>query len=120
VLAVATLLAGCGDSGNDDALAGGAVRAFLEVCGRGEGRLAQELVVPASRSVFVDETGTDAGCSRVLDLPDGTDLSRAHMEDVDATDGAAEATVVAGHQRRTVSVTLRRGTWLLEGPAPLS
>jgi hypothetical protein len=115
VVALGLLAAGCGTSG-PDASVRGTVDAFLFNCRRGNGPAAQELVVPSARAIFVAESGTTAGCARILGLDGGVDLRAAHVAGVAVDSELAEADLATPAGSRRLSLSFSREGWLIEGP----
>jgi hypothetical protein len=113
--ALCLLAGGCGTSG-PDASVRGTVDAFLFNCRRGDGPAAQELVVPPARAIFVAESGTTAGCARILGLDGGVDLRATHIADVAVDSELAQADLATPAGSRRLSLSFSREGWLIEGP----
>jgi hypothetical protein len=111
LLVAALASVGCQSDANDRASARGAVAGFLRTCNRGQGTLAQQLVVPSVRPAFVAAAGTAEGCARVLGLPSGTRLARARIESVRVADGTGKAVLGLPTRAVRVDLTLTRDGW---------
>ena len=115
LVGVAATSLGCQNEANNGSGARGALAGFLRTCNRGQGPLAQQLVVPAARGRFVAAAGTEAGCATVLGLDPGTSLGGVRIARVSAGDGRGQAVIVVGAARVRIDLALTRDGWRIEG-----
>jgi hypothetical protein len=74
------------------------------------------LVVSPARAIFVAESGTAAGCARILGLRGDADLAATHVAGVAVDSELAAADVATAAGVRRLSLSFSREGWLIEGP----
>lgn len=122
-----TTVAACQDptSGPADK-AEATVATLLQVCARGEGEAALDLLSPAVRSVFIEAGSTFAGCEAVLELGADSEVlapqlfSEAVVGSVHVDDGYGTATVTAPDGNTSeLELESTGDQWLVSNPQAL-